>query len=188
MPQIWMTYDELAALLGCETNDVRIQALQRALDRKRSRDGHTRAKLDVLWMARFYAAIRDAHPVLDQAIRDLQKTHREMNREAGGMMRTNRMTGYSPIADETNDVPTKNSPGRPSSTYRLNDAKRPRSSITWPTNGCEQANAHVAAVPNASAPSGGFAFKYPVRLRLAFFGTLYFARTKSGQTGIEVFH
>jgi ribosomal protein L20 len=91
MPQIWMTYGELAALLGCKTDEARIQAAQRSLDRKKSRDGFTRVKLDVLWMARFYAAVRDADAILDQAIRDLQIVHIEMNREASGVASPNRM-------------------------------------------------------------------------------------------------
>jgi hypothetical protein len=82
MPQIWMTYSEIASLLGCEIADVRIQASQRSLDRKKSRDGLTRVKLDLLWMARFYAIVRDADPMLDQAIRDLQMVRMEMNPRA----------------------------------------------------------------------------------------------------------
>jgi hypothetical protein len=82
MPQIWMTYSELASLLGCEIADVRIQAAQRSLDRKKSRDGLTRVKLDLLWMARFYATVRDADTVLDQAIRDLQMVHMQMNQRS----------------------------------------------------------------------------------------------------------
>jgi ribosomal protein L20 len=81
MPQIWMTYGEIAALLGCEADDARTQAIQRALDRKKSRDDLTRVKLDLLWMARFYATVRDADVVLDRAIRELQMVHNEMNRE-----------------------------------------------------------------------------------------------------------
>lgn len=48
MPQIWMTYSEVAALLGCDGDRARIQAMQRSLDRKKSRDGLTRVKLDLL--------------------------------------------------------------------------------------------------------------------------------------------
>ena len=90
VPQIWMTYGELAALLGCETGDARMQAAQRSLDRKKSRDGHTRVKLDVLWMAKFFAAVREADPTLDQAIRDLQIIHTEMNRDRGPITRFDR--------------------------------------------------------------------------------------------------
>lgn len=90
MPQIWMTYGELAALLGCEPNDARIQAAQRSLDRKKSRDGFTRVKLDVLLMAKFFAAVRGADAILDQAIRDLQSVHAEMKRDGGAIVRADR--------------------------------------------------------------------------------------------------
>ena len=69
MPQVWMTYGEIAALLGCEADDARVQALQRSLDRKKSRDGLTRVKLDLHWMAMFYSAIRQADTRLDRSIR-----------------------------------------------------------------------------------------------------------------------
>ena len=46
MPQIWMTYGEIAALLGCTAEAVRAKAVARSLDRKKSRDGLTRVKLD----------------------------------------------------------------------------------------------------------------------------------------------
>jgi hypothetical protein len=45
MPQIWLTYDELATLMGCETAEARSAAAAVHLDRRRSRDGQTRAKL-----------------------------------------------------------------------------------------------------------------------------------------------
>jgi hypothetical protein len=95
MPQIWMTYDELATLLGCETDEARIQVVERSLDRKKSRDGLTRAKLDVHWMAKFFAAVRDADAVLDQAIRELQMVHTDMNREGSGIAGLNPMARSS---------------------------------------------------------------------------------------------
>jgi hypothetical protein len=58
MPQIWMTYGEIAGLLGCEPDEARAQAVYRSLDRKRSRDGLTRVKLDLDWTAKFIAAVR----------------------------------------------------------------------------------------------------------------------------------
>lgn len=45
MPQIWMTYDELAGLLNCDWADARAYAAGTGLDRRKSRDGQTRAKL-----------------------------------------------------------------------------------------------------------------------------------------------
>jgi len=87
MPQIWMTYGEIAALLGCTAEAARTQAVVRSLDRKKSRDGLTRVKLDSDWTAHFIAAIRDADPTLDQAIRDLQMIRSEMARDAGQIVR-----------------------------------------------------------------------------------------------------
>ena len=45
MPQIWLTYDELAALMNCDAAGARRAAMTIGLDRRRSRDGQTRAKL-----------------------------------------------------------------------------------------------------------------------------------------------
>jgi hypothetical protein len=86
MPQIWMTYDEIAALLGCSADGVRAEAVHRSLDRKKSRDGLTRVKLDSDWTAHFITAVR-ANPALDQAIRDLQTIRSEMARDAGKIVR-----------------------------------------------------------------------------------------------------
>ncbi len=46
MPQIWLTYDELAVLMDCNTSAARAVAAAFPLDRRRSRDGRTRAKLN----------------------------------------------------------------------------------------------------------------------------------------------
>jgi hypothetical protein len=72
MPQIWMTYDEIAELIGSDADAARAQAMHRSLDRRKSGDGLTRVKLDLEWTTRFIAAIREADPALDQAIRQLQ--------------------------------------------------------------------------------------------------------------------
>jgi hypothetical protein len=45
VPQIWLTYDELAALMNCDSAGARRAAMAIGLDRRRSRDGQTRAKL-----------------------------------------------------------------------------------------------------------------------------------------------
>jgi hypothetical protein len=87
MPQIWMTYDEIAGLLGNSADAVRAQVLNRSLDRKKSRDGLTRVKLDSDWTAHFVAAIRDADPILDEAIRDLRTIRSEMARNTGYIVR-----------------------------------------------------------------------------------------------------
>jgi len=46
MPQIWMTYDELAALFECEATTAQATVIEMKLDRRKSRDGNTRVKLD----------------------------------------------------------------------------------------------------------------------------------------------
>jgi hypothetical protein len=80
MPQIWMTYGEIATLLGCTPDEARGQTMHRSLDRKKSRDGFTRVKLDSEWSVIFLAAIREADPMLNQAISHLQTIHGEMPR------------------------------------------------------------------------------------------------------------
>ncbi|QPF83036.1 hypothetical protein IC762_25310 [Bradyrhizobium genosp. L] len=80
MPQIWMTYREIADMLGCDEEIARAATMQRTLDRKRSRDGLTRVKLDSELTARFIAAIRDADESLDQAVRALRNMHQTMSR------------------------------------------------------------------------------------------------------------
>ena len=82
MPQIWMTYEELAGLLDCDVGQARTHVAIRSLDRKKSRDGLTRVKLDQHCMALFIAKIRGADEELDRAILDLRDVHREMARGA----------------------------------------------------------------------------------------------------------
>jgi|GEM_PF-1601395 len=80
MPQIWMTYHEIADMLGCDVETARAATIQRALDRKKSRDGMTRAKLDLELTASFISAIRDADAMLDQAVQELRNVHHLMSR------------------------------------------------------------------------------------------------------------
>jgi hypothetical protein len=46
VPQFWLTYDELAVLMDCDAATARSTAAAIPLDRRRSRDGLTRAKLN----------------------------------------------------------------------------------------------------------------------------------------------
>ncbi|EIG58478.1 hypothetical protein FXB41_30000 [Bradyrhizobium canariense] len=78
MAQIWMTYDELAGLSGCTPAEARMRAIHLSLDRRKSRDGATRVKLDLALTAKFFASVRDAGFDLDGAIEALQATHRQM--------------------------------------------------------------------------------------------------------------
>ena len=79
MPQIWMTYDELATLSGCSATEARVLALHLSLDRRKSRDGNTRVKLDFGLMTRFFETIREGEFGLDDAISALRETHRQMS-------------------------------------------------------------------------------------------------------------
>lgn len=79
MPQIWMTYEELATLSGCTAAEARVQALHLSLDRRKSRDGNTRVKLNVALMARFFETIRESEFGLDDAITALREAHRQMS-------------------------------------------------------------------------------------------------------------
>jgi hypothetical protein len=46
VPQFWLTYVELAELMNCDAAAARAAAAAIPLDRRRSRDGLTRAKLN----------------------------------------------------------------------------------------------------------------------------------------------
>jgi hypothetical protein len=56
-----------------------MQALHLSLDRRKSRDGNTRVKLNVTLMARFFETIREAEFDLDEAIAALRDAHRQMS-------------------------------------------------------------------------------------------------------------
>lgn len=84
MPQIWMTYCEFGTLCGFSAADARLQAQHLCLDRRKSRDGNTRVKLNAALMVRFFETIREADSDLDDAIAALRDTHQQMS---GGRMR-----------------------------------------------------------------------------------------------------
>jgi hypothetical protein len=92
MPQIWMTYTELAGLMNCPLNEVRPLVIARALKRKHSSDGETRAKLDaeLSWM--FVEKIRETPIDVDTAVAQLRRVHCEMAEEvvAGKAQRASR--------------------------------------------------------------------------------------------------
>lgn len=82
MPQIWLTYDELAALMGCDAAGARSAAALIRLDRRKSRDGQTRAKLTPSLTEAFLQGIVQQH--LEQEIAsgagDLRAMHERMAR------------------------------------------------------------------------------------------------------------
>ena len=75
MPQIWMTYDEIAGLLECSADEALERARSDRLDRKQSRDGRTRVKLNLALIGLFIDRIRSQAQPLDQAIQDMRQVH-----------------------------------------------------------------------------------------------------------------
>ncbi|PZA13611.1 hypothetical protein DNX69_04465 [Rhodopseudomonas palustris] len=53
VPQIWVTYDELAEIMGCDHAGAREAVAAIPLDCRKSRDGHTRAKLSP-WLTELF--------------------------------------------------------------------------------------------------------------------------------------
>jgi len=93
MPQIWMTYGELADLLGCELDAVRERIRHDNLDRRQSRDGKTRVKLDLELAGLFIEKLRseprqavlEQQPALDEAIDTMRRLYAEMARYESGL-------------------------------------------------------------------------------------------------------
>jgi hypothetical protein len=82
MPQIWMTYEELAGMLDCTVMAAReIVHLQR-LDRKISRDGKKRAKLSTTMVGMFIERLKTTEFVKNYAVDDLRRVH-DLMREPG---------------------------------------------------------------------------------------------------------
>ena len=76
MPQIWMTYEELAGLLDCSAMEARSRAHLERLDRKISRDGQKRAKLNMAMMRIFITRLKTIDVAADRAVEDLRQAHR----------------------------------------------------------------------------------------------------------------
>ncbi len=75
MPQIWMTYEEVADLLECGTDQALARIRGDRLDRKISHDGQKRVKLNLALIGLFLDRVRARTNPLDQAIADLQHMH-----------------------------------------------------------------------------------------------------------------
>ena len=82
MPQIWMTYEELAAMLECTEREARARARLEGLDRKISRDGRKRAKLNMAMTGLFIERLKTIDYVSDRAIEDLRHVHGLLSRRA----------------------------------------------------------------------------------------------------------
>jgi len=72
MPQIWMTYEELAGMLDCTVMEARDRAHFERLGRKISRDGEKRAKLNAAMTGIFIERIKTSALAMDQAVDDLK--------------------------------------------------------------------------------------------------------------------
>ena len=75
-----MTYNEFAVLCGCSSADAKLRVNHSALDRKKSRDGITRIKLNLALTATFFDMIKGSEYDLDTAIEELRETYHEMAR------------------------------------------------------------------------------------------------------------
>lgn len=75
MPQIWMTYDEVAGLLGCDTELAYERGLEERLDCKISRDGARRVKLNDALTEVFIEQLRAQPRPIDAAIDGLRHMH-----------------------------------------------------------------------------------------------------------------
>jgi len=84
MPQIWMTYDEIGAMLNCSPAEARGHAVERRLDRKVSRDGKTRAKLCMELIGVFFDQVRASEHPRDVALDGLWRVHSIMSRIPSG--------------------------------------------------------------------------------------------------------
>jgi hypothetical protein len=84
MPQIWMTYEELAEMLDWTVMEARDRAHFERLDRKISRDGEKRAKLNAAMTGIFIERIKTSALAMDQAVDDLRTVHVRMKQECNG--------------------------------------------------------------------------------------------------------
>jgi hypothetical protein len=80
VPQIWLTYDELAALMDCDPVTARGAAVAIGLDRRKCRDGYTRAKLTPsLTIAFLDRALSDhLQREIQASVDDLRAIHEQM--------------------------------------------------------------------------------------------------------------
>jgi hypothetical protein len=75
MPQIWMTYEELAAMLESTVMEARERVHVEDLDRKISRDGKKRVKLSMAMTSIFIEQLKTGDSAMVRAIEDLRKVH-----------------------------------------------------------------------------------------------------------------
>jgi hypothetical protein len=78
MPQIWMTYEELANLLGCTVAEVRYRIHLERLDRKLSRDGNKRVKLSPSMIVIFIEWLKTVDFSTNIAVDELRHVHHQL--------------------------------------------------------------------------------------------------------------
>ncbi|MDH6263364.1 hypothetical protein [Bradyrhizobium sp. BR13661] len=82
VPQIWMTYSEISELLDCSIEEARSRVVIEQLDRKISRDGQRRVKLNELMMITFVRRIQEAFFDNSHAVRELRRMHDMLRSES----------------------------------------------------------------------------------------------------------
>ena len=87
MPQIWMTYEELAGMLECSVMEARERVQLECLDRKISRDGEKRAKLSVAMTDIFIEQIKTGAFAIDQTVGNLRTIQGLMKQDRNGTLR-----------------------------------------------------------------------------------------------------
>lgn len=90
MPQIWMTYEELAGVLGCTVMEARERVHLERLDWKISRDGKKRVKLSAAMIGIFIERLRTVDHAMDRAVEDLRHV-RGLLSECTGQPRQSRL-------------------------------------------------------------------------------------------------
>ena len=91
MPQLWLTYEELADQLSCTPEEARSVALDRSWSRKRSRDGHSRVLLPrdlmrayIAKAARHWSAVDEQADVMTDRLRSVLPGQPSDRRQATG--------------------------------------------------------------------------------------------------------
>jgi hypothetical protein len=96
MPQIWMTYDELAELIGCNAATARAAAIAIPLDRRKSRDGNTRSKLNPALAEAYIDLVlqqrRDRE--IDVCVDSLREVHGQMVARSGALPSLRAVSGF----------------------------------------------------------------------------------------------
>src|ERR1700730_14610087 len=75
MPQIWMTYEELASMLDCTVMEARGRVYLERLDPKLIRDGKKRARLILAMIGIFIEQLKTIDHAMDRSVDDLRHVH-----------------------------------------------------------------------------------------------------------------